>query len=164
MAHMLSIEELLLQLRDADPKVRLLAAAGLDDVLATPEIEQALREAARDPDAKVRRAALHSLACGHCKPDGCLAPAAIDIVIDALRHDPSIRNRRWAAGITMWGQCGRSEGMIAAHREVLATSDDRVLRERAATFLASCEIPRGDRPHREWIAEWQPRFEELLAA
>ena len=159
-----SIEDLLLQLRDADPELRLRAAVELDDVLATPEVEQGLREAATDVNAKVRRAALHALACAHCKPDGCLAPAAIDIVIDALLHDRSIANRRWAAGITMWGQCGRSESMIAAHREVLATSADRVLRERAATFLASCEIPKGERPHREWLADWQPRFEALLSA
>jgi HEAT repeat protein len=160
----MSVDELLVRLRDPDPRLRRLAAAALDDVLATPEIEQALRDAARDPDAKVRKTALHSLSCVHCKPDGCLAPAAIDIIIDALLHDRSVRVRRWAAGVTMWGQAGRSERMVAAHREVLATSDDRVLRERAATFLASCEIPKGDRPHREWIAEWQPRFEELLAA
>lgn len=55
------VEDLLLQLRDPDPELRRLAAAGLDDVLATPEVEQALRAAARDTDAKVRRAALHSL-------------------------------------------------------------------------------------------------------
>ena len=131
-----SIEDLLLQLRDPDPELRLLAAAALDDVPSTPEIEQALRDAARDADAKVRRAALLSLACGHCKPDGCLAPAAIDIVIDALLHDPSVRNRRWAAGITMFGQCGWSGRLIAAYREVLATSEDRLLRERAEIFLA----------------------------
>lgn len=160
----MSVEDLLRQLRDPDPKVRLLAAAGLDDVLATPEIEHALRDAARDPDAKVRRAAMHALTCAHCKPDGCLAPEAVDVVVDALLHDPSIRNRRWAAGVTMWRQSGSGERLVDAYRETLATSDDRVLRERAATFLASCEIPKGDRPHREWIAEWQPRFEALLSA
>jgi hypothetical protein len=79
---------------------------------------------------------MHSLTCAHCKPDGCLAPAAVDVVIDALLHDSSIRNRRWAAGITMFGQCGRSPRMVDAYREVLATSDDRVLRERAEIFLA----------------------------
>ena len=158
------MQALLDQLRDADPQLRRLAAVALDDVLATPEIEQALRDAARDSDAKVRRAALHSLSCAHCKPDGCLAPAAIDIVIDALLHDPSIRNRRWAAGITMWSQCGQGDAMVAAHREVLATSEDRVLRERAATFLASCDVPRGQRAHREWHPEWLARYQELLAA
>jgi hypothetical protein len=132
----MSVEDLLLQLRDPDPQLRMLAAASLDDVLATPEIERALRVAARDENAKVRRVAMHALSCAHCKPDGCLAPAAVDVVVDALLHDPSIRNRRWAAGITMFGQCGRSERMIAAYRELLATSDDRVLRERAEIFLA----------------------------
>lgn len=158
------MQDLLDQLRDPDPELRRLAAAALDDVLATPEIEQALRGAARDRDAKVRRAALHSLVCVECKPDRCLAPGAIDVVIDALLHDPSIRNRRWAAGITMWGQCGRNVPMIDAHREVLATSDDRVMRERSATFLVSLDVPRGERVHRDWYPEWRARFDELLAA
>ncbi|HEX4904271.1 MAG TPA: HEAT repeat domain-containing protein [Acidimicrobiales bacterium] len=133
---MSDLDDLLLQLRDPDPQRRLLAAAALDDVPSTPEIEQALRDAAGDRDAKVRRAAMHSLTCAHCKPDGCLAPAAVDVVVDALLHDPSIRNRRWAAGITMFGQCGTGARLVEAYREVLATSDDRVLRERAEIFLA----------------------------
>ena len=158
------MQDLLDQLRDPDPKVRVLAAAALDDVPSTPEIEQALRDAARDVDAKVRRTALHSLTCLHCKPDGCLAPSAIDVLVDALLHDRSLGVRRWAAGVTMWGQAGRSDAMIAAHREVLATSDDRLLRERAATFLASCDIPKGDRAHRDWYPEWRVRFDALLGA
>jgi HEAT repeat protein len=156
--------DLLDQLGDPDPELRRLAAVALDDVLATPEIERALRDAARDRDAKVRRAALHSLVCAHCKPDGCLAPSAIDIVIDALLHDPSIRNRRWAAGVTMWQQAGASVRLVDAYRHVLSNDTDRVLRERAATFLASLDVPRRERAHREWHPHWQRRYEELLAS
>jgi hypothetical protein len=160
----LDVDELLVQLSSPLRDVRLAAAAALDDVAATETIERALVAATRDPDAKVRRAAMHSLSCAHCKPDGCLGPAAVDVLIDALLHEPSIRNRRWAAGVTMWQQVGAGHALTAAFREVLATSSDAVLRERAATFLASVEVPRGDRPHRDWQAAWLPRFEELLAS
>jgi HEAT repeat protein len=158
------VDELLEQLRSPLRDVRLAAAVALDDVAATEKIEQALRDAARDPDAQVRRAAMHSLSCAHCKPDGCLGPAAVDVLVDALLHDPSIRNRRWAAGVTMWSQVGASRALVAAYREVLASSSDRVLRERAATFLASLELPRGDRPYQEWLAVWEPLKDALLAS
>lgn len=157
-------DELIRDLRHPLPSVRFAAAAALDDIVQTPEIESALVEASRDPDAKVRRAALHSLSCGHCKPDGCLAPVAVDVLVDTLLHDRSIRLRRWVAGVTMWGQVGGGERMIEAYREVLATTEDPTLRERAATFLASCDVPRGERAHREWIVDWQRRFDVLLAA
>jgi hypothetical protein len=39
-----------------------------------------------------------------------------------------------------------------------------VLRERAAAFLASLDVPRGERAHRDWHADWQRRLEELLAS
>lgn len=158
------VEELLVQLRDPDPLIRFAAAAALDDVPATPEIERALVDASGDADARVRRAAMHSLSCAHCKPDGCLGPAAVDVLVDALLHDPSIRNRRWAAGVTMWNQVGQSDRLVAAYREVMASADDRILRERAAAFLANHDVPRGDRGYREWLADWRPRYDELLAS
>jgi hypothetical protein len=49
-----------------------------------------------------------------------------------------------------------------AFRDVLATSPNRVLRERAAIFLASQDVPRGERAHREWAPEWRARIEEQL--
>lgn len=158
------VEELLVQLRDPDPLIRFAAAAALDDIDTTPEIERALIAASKDVDAKVRRAAMHSLSCAHCKPDGCLGPAAVDVLIDALLHDPSIRNRRWAAGVTMWNQAGQPDRLVTAYREVMATTDDRILRERGAAFLANHDVPRGDRGYREWLADWRPRYEELLAS
>jgi hypothetical protein len=151
-------------LRSPDRDVRLAAAAALDDLPQTPEIEQALLTAARDLDAKVRRAAMHSLTCAHCKPDGCVAPRHLDVVIDALLHDPSVRNRRWAAGVTMFIQLGAPEGLTDAFRTVLATSDDRVLRERAAAYLAGVEHPRHAQPHRDWLPAWQARVAVLLSA
>ncbi|MEN3272253.1 MAG: hypothetical protein V7636_1014, partial [Actinomycetota bacterium] len=51
----------------------------------------------------------------------------------------------------------------AAFRTVLASSPQKLLRERAAIFLASRDLPRGERTHREWHPEWKRRIEELLA-
>lgn len=151
-------------LRSPDRDVRLAAAAALDDLPQTPEIEQALLSATRDVDAKVRRAAMHSLTCAHCKPDGCVAPQHADVVIDALLHDPSVRNRRWAAGMTMFAQLGTSDRLTDAFRTVLATADDRVLRERAASYLAGVEHPRGAQAHGDWLPAWKARVAELLTA
>jgi HEAT repeat protein len=134
----MQVDDLLLQLRHPLAEQRRAAAALLDDIEQSPEIELALREAAlRDPDKQVRRNALHSLSCHHCKPDGCLGPAVVDVLVHALLHDSSIRNRRWAAGVTMFGQAGRAAALVDAYRAVLETSDDRVLRERAQIFLAA---------------------------
>ncbi|HYD10030.1 MAG TPA: HEAT repeat domain-containing protein [Acidimicrobiales bacterium] len=152
-------------LRSPDRLVRLAAAAALDDLPQTLEIEQALLDACRDDDAKVRRAAMHSLTCAHCKPDRCVAPEHTDVIVDALLGDPSIRNRRWAAGVTMFGQLGQPARLTEAFRTVLDTSGDRVLRERAASYLAYLEHPRFEgAAHRDWFPAWQRRVEELLAA
>ena len=143
--------------------VRAGALAVLDHAAQSDEVEQALLRAAGDEHARVRRSALHSLACRHCKPDGCLTEGAVDVLVDALLHDPSIRLRRTVAGELMWGQHGRSSSIVEAFRHLLGHDHDPVLRQRAATFLASCELPRGERPHREWIGPWERRISELVA-
>ena len=142
--------------------VRAAAVAVLDHAAQDDEVEQALLRAAGDEHARVRRSALHSLACRHCKPDGCLTAGSLDVLVDALLHDPSIRLRRTVAGELMWGQHGRGPQVMEAFRHLLAHDDDAVLRRRAATFLASCELPRGERPHREWVGEWERRITELV--
>jgi hypothetical protein len=124
------VDELLEQLRSPVVEERKAAAVALDDVAATPEIDGALLDASHDPDAKVRRAAMHSLSCAHCKPDGCLGPAAVDVLVDALLHDPSVRNRRWAAGVTMYRQVGASPALVDAYRHVLANEAERAARAR----------------------------------
>ncbi len=145
-----------------DWKVRAGAAAVLDHAEQDPEVEQALRTAATDPDARVRDAAFHSLSCGHCKPDGCLADDSVELLAQGLLSDPSVRIRRKIAGGMMWGQQGRGPSVVAAFRTVLARDTDRTLRDRAATFLASDELPRADRPHREWWPAFLARKGELL--
>jgi len=144
-------------------QVRASAAAVLDHAEQDSDVERALLGAARDPDARVRQSALHSLACARCKPDGCVTDAATDVLVDALMNDPSIRLRRKIAGELMWGQHGRGEVVTAAFHQLLTSSDDRTLRERSATFLASSDIPRTSMPYREWIGAWKRRIAELLA-
>jgi len=144
-----------------DWKVRAAAAAVLDHAEQDEGVEQALRSATGDPDARVRDAAFHSLSCAHCKPDGCVAGESIDVLVHGLLHDPSVRVRRKIAGDLMWQQHGTSPSVVAAFRRLLH-DDDRVLCERAATFLASVEVPRSELTYRDWLPAWQLRRAELL--
>lgn len=59
----------------------------LDDMALTEESVEALTAALDDADPNVRAEALHSLACVHCKPDGC----ALDerALLERAAGDPS---------------------------------------------------------------------------
>ncbi|HEX4216150.1 MAG TPA: HEAT repeat domain-containing protein [Candidatus Dormibacteraeota bacterium] len=59
----------------------------LDDLDFTPESLEALQHALDDPDPRVRRSAMHTLSCQHCKPNGC----ALDIqpIFERMAHDTS---------------------------------------------------------------------------
>lgn len=149
-------------LRSGRWEVRASAAAVLDHAEQDDIVEQALLAAVCDGDARVRQSALHSLVCAHCKPTGCITDVAVETLVGALLNDPSIRLRRKLAGELMWGQHGRSEVVVAAFRHLLDESTDRTLRQRAATFLATCDLPRDSMPYREWIGTWRRRIAELL--
>ena len=156
-----SRDALLTGLLDERPLVRAGCAAALDHADQDDVVEVALRRAGTDADARVRHMALHALSCAPCKPDGCLVDDSVALLVEALLHDPSIRNRRRVAGELMWGQHGRTPAITAAFARILAEDTDQKLRHRAATYLASNDIPREDRPYREWVAEWNGRIEEL---
>jgi hypothetical protein len=147
-----------------DWKVRAAAAAVLDHAEQDAELERVLTDAVRDPDARVRDAAFHSLSCGHCKPEGCVSDSSVDVLVDGMLHDPSVRVRRKLAGGMMWGQQGRGPGVIDAFRTLLASDPDRVLRDRSATFLASLDVRRDSMPFREWWPAFLRRKDELLAS
>jgi hypothetical protein len=115
-------------------RVRRRCAQLLDDIALTEETIDALKAALRDDHPRVRQAALHSLICEHCKPDGCAldvrstalsmfndssavvraqAIAAFwlierDDMIDVFRNiaenDPSPKVRRAAAGQVEWAE------------------------------------------------------------
>jgi len=159
-----SCDALLAGLTDGPPSVRRWCAVVLDHAPHDSRIEEALRRATKDRNRKVRRAALHALACAHCKPDGCLTTDGVGFLVDGLENDRSLAVRRTCAGSLMWGQAGRSDRVVDAFQHVLATASDKVLRERAAIFLASGELPRGDRVFADWAAEWRRRVAELVGA
>jgi hypothetical protein len=81
-----------------------------------------------------------------------------------MLHDRHGGVRRACAGVLMWGQHGTDSRVTEAFRTVLATETNRVMRERAATFLASLDVPRGDLPFRDWVGPWRARMADLLAA
>lgn len=157
-----AIDQLLHGLFVGTPLIRSGCAAVLDHAPQHERIVRALVQATGDPDWKVRKGALHSLSCGHCKPDGCLPPMAIGTLVHGMLRDPDARVRMFCAGVMMWGQAGRSDDITAAFRTVLATSPNRKLRERAATYLASHDVPRGSASHREWHPRWHQRQRQLL--
>ncbi|MGW4379458.1 HEAT repeat domain-containing protein [Kitasatospora sp. NPDC004531] len=70
----------------------------LDHLVDTDSMDR-LIAMADDPDARVRIAAFHALACDRCKGDTC-APGADRVLAPALRHlaaDPDPRARAYAA-------------------------------------------------------------------
>ncbi len=145
------------------PMVRAGCAAALDHTEQDVVVEAALRRAGRDHDARVRDKALHSLACAHCKPDGCLVDDSLAVLIDAMLHDPSIRIRRKMAGGLMHSHHRRTAEVTAAFAKILAEDSDRVLRHRAAIYMASTDVPRTERRRHEDWRRWEARVVEFEA-
>jgi HEAT repeat protein len=90
---------------------------------------------ADDPDAKVRIAAFHALACDRCKGDTC-APG-VDLVLEpALRHlaaDPDAHVRARAAELV--GKFAHTDARAAAGLETAHTRDpSAAVRKKAGWF------------------------------
>src|SRR5262245_22386589 len=66
----------------------------LDDLSLTPESTSALELRLADPHPLVRKSALHTLTCKHCKPDGCVLD--VGSLLQRMAADP---NRRVRMGI-----------------------------------------------------------------
>jgi HEAT repeats len=91
-------------LQHEDPAVREGCCRLLDHLIDTDSMGQ-LIAMADDPDARVRTAAFHALACDRCKGDTC-APGADQVLEPALRHltaDPDPHVRTMAAELA--GKC-----------------------------------------------------------
>lgn len=71
-------------LHDGDPAVREGCCHLLDHLVDTESMGE-LIAMADDPDARVRIAAFHALACDRCKGDSC-APGADRVLEPALHH------------------------------------------------------------------------------
>jgi hypothetical protein len=83
-------------LRHESWRVRRRCARLLDDLTLTDESIAAMTAALRDDHPGVRQAALHSLVCEHCKPDGC----ALDVrsIAASMFGDSNAAVRRQAVG------------------------------------------------------------------
>jgi len=146
-----SADALLDGLRDGPPSVRRWCAKVLDHAPQDERVERALLAATHDRNRKVRKAALHSLACTACKPDGCLTTDGVGHLVAAMVNDRSLAVRRAGAGVLMFGQLGRDDRVTSAFEQLLA-DDDPILRDRAAMFFAFRDVPRADLEYGEWIA------------
>ena len=84
----------------ADWRVRRHGCRLLDDLALTDDSLVALTTCLSDDHPKVRRAALHSLACERCKPDGC----ALDTrpLFERMIEDPNASVRSAVVGPLSW--------------------------------------------------------------
>lgn len=86
--------------RHASPKVRRRSCQLLDDLALTPESVAALEACTTDADPRVRGAALHTLGCEHCKPDGVCVDQRQ--VAERAAGDRSAKVRRGVAMTLSW--------------------------------------------------------------
>ncbi|MCW8132426.1 MAG: HEAT repeat domain-containing protein [Planctomycetota bacterium] len=123
-------------LSHADERVRKHCAALLDHH-ADARCAEPLVKALRDPDAGVRRLAVHSVGCQRCKRDA-LPLDVVGLLIERMRDDASLRVRQVAAH--MLGNQALEHPAdpraVAALKEMLATEQNAKLRSNAAWALS----------------------------
>jgi hypothetical protein len=136
-------------LSSASSRVRRLCCRLLDDVDFTPESLAGLHRALDDPDPRVRRCALHSLCCAHCKPSGC----ALDVqpLLERMAHDPSRKVRDAVLGPLGLQRLGPwADRMV----ESMAIADpSQKLRENARAVLAARALERAADAERRRLPE-----------
>jgi HEAT repeat protein len=104
----------------------------LDDVDFTPDSLAALQRALDDPEPRVRRSALHTLSCQHCKPSGCALE--IQPLFERMAGDPSRRVREAVLNPLGWQRHGPwAERLVAA---MAANDPSEQLRAHARGILA----------------------------
>lgn len=121
-------------LRDENPAVREGCCRLLDHLVDIESMEE-LIAMADDPDARVRIAAFHALACDRCKGDSC-APGPGQLLEPALRHlasDPDAHVRAMAAELV--GKFTHSDARaIAALSAAHAKDPSPAVRKKAGWF------------------------------
>jgi hypothetical protein len=86
--------------RHTNEKIRRRSCRLLDDLPLRPDTLAALEACMDDPEPLVRGAALHSLSCERCKPDGfCLDPRPLT---ERAAADPSAKVRRGVVMTLAW--------------------------------------------------------------
>ena len=111
----------------------------LDDVSLTTESTAALEKRLGDPHPLVRRAALHTLSCKHCKPDGCTLE--IQPLFERMACDPSRRVRSAVLHPLSWAYANEP-WTLDLLRRFSEGDPSRQLREVARTFIADLETRR----------------------
>ena len=125
--------------RHPNPRVRRRSCQLLDDLALTPHSIVALESCAADPDPRVRAAALHTLSCEHCKPDGvCLDQRTI---AERAASDPSATVRRGVAMGLSWNPKHSDQWATAVATRFLADPSAEI-RRYAAAALARIERQR----------------------
>jgi HEAT repeats len=121
----------------------------LDDLDFTPGSLAALRRALDDPDPRVRRSALHTLSCQHCKPSGC----GVDVqpLFERMARDPNRRVRDAVLNPLGWQRHGPwAERLV----EYMAVNDpSEKLRENARGILAAKALERAADAERRRLPE-----------
>lgn len=72
----------------------------LDDLAITADSLAALETCLEDPEPRVRRAALHTLSCQHCKPEGCVLDQRA--IFERMITDRNRRVREGIVGTLEW--------------------------------------------------------------
>jgi HEAT repeat protein len=121
-------------LQHENPAVREGCCRLLDHLVDTGSMSQ-LIAMADDPDAQVRTAAFHALACDRCKGDTC-APDADQVLGPALRHlaaDPDAHVRAMAAELA--GKFVHTDGRaVTALQTSHAQDPSPAVRKKAGWF------------------------------
>lgn len=136
-------------LRSSEWRVRRSCCRLLDDLDFTPESLAALQRALDDPDPRVRRSAVHTLSCQHCKPSGC----AVDVhpLFERMARDPNRRVREAVLGPLGYQRHGPwAERLV----EYMAVNDpSEKLREHARCTLDAKTLERAADAERRRLSE-----------
>lgn len=159
--------------RHANARVRRRSCQLLDDLSLTPESISALEDCAADSDPRVRAAALHTLSCEHCKPDGLCLDQRIIAQRAASDHSATVR-RGVAMGLS-WNPKHSDDWAVAVAtrfrsdpsaeiRRYAQAALDRIDRQRR-TDAERRQLPQGLRRKTErHPGKWVAIVEESIAA
>lgn len=121
----------------------------LDDLDFTPESLAALQRALDDPDPRVRRSALHTLSCRHCKPGGCALE--VQPLFERMARDPNRRVRGAVLNPLGWQRYGPWADRLVEH--IAANDPSEKLREDARGILAGKALERAADAERRRLPE-----------
>jgi HEAT repeat protein len=145
----LLVPALVAGLESPEWRVRRSCCRLLDDLDFTAESLAALQRALDDSDPRVRRSAIHTLSCQHCKPSGCAVE--VQPLFERMARDPNRRVRGAVLNPLGW----QRHGPWAEHLvEDMAVNDpSEKLRENARGILAMKALERAADAERRRLPE-----------